>query len=108
MDTPPVTQDDLLNPPVEMLAIEGEIVSIVPLGQLGPKPHSGFNVKFRVVKVYQGDYKEKYITIEFGPCHNSPGNAKSIVPVLAIKSKDSKSAAEWYAPQFWNRTVSAH
>jgi hypothetical protein len=102
MDAPPVTAEDLKYPPAKMIAFSGIITKITTTGLLGAKPHGGFQLRLKVVKVFQGGQLGQNISIAYGGCHNLPGSKGSKVNVLALP--DQKGG--WYAPQFWRRSNS--
>lgn len=97
MDVPQVTENDLLHAPPEMLAVRAQIVKSEAPFFLGGKPHDGFTLTFKAVKIYQGEIQADTFTVSYGGCHNLPGRTGDTVSVLAIKDKDGN----WYAPQHW-------
>lgn len=104
MDAPPVTEADILNPPADMLAAKAKIISTSIQKPLAGKPHSGFQLVLQLVEITQGNiHHGAEISVDYGGCHNSPGNPGDIIAVLALKDPEG----QWYAPQFWQRSAPA-
>jgi hypothetical protein len=99
-DAPPVTDKDLQYPPANMAAFRAKITKIVNRGSLdGGKPHGGFELKLKIIQVFQGRDLGETIAVSYGGCHNLPGKQGEEVNVLALKDRNKG----WYAPQFWRR-----
>jgi hypothetical protein len=93
-------EEDLKYPPAKMIAFKAVITKISSRGDLDlGKPHSGFQLNLKITKVYQGAKLGGSIVINYGGCHNLPGEQGSEINVLALPSKQEG----WYAPQFWQR-----
>jgi hypothetical protein len=100
-DAPLVNEIDLKYPPADMIAFKATITKISSHGDLDRgKPHGGFQLKLKIIKVYQGANLGNTIVINYGGCHNLPGKKGSAINVLALLSNKEG----WYAPQFWNRS----
>jgi hypothetical protein len=95
------SEEDLKYPPADTIAFKAVITKISSHGDLDRgKPHSGFQIKLKITKVYQGANLGDTIAINYGGCHNLPGKQGSEINVLALPSKQEG----WYAPQFWYRS----
>jgi hypothetical protein len=101
MDAPLVGEEDLKYPPANAIAFKAVITKIIFYDDLDRgKPRSGFQLKLKITKVYQGANLGDTIAINYGGCHNLPGKQGSVINVLALPSKEES----WYAPQFWYRS----
>ncbi|MEZ5690059.1 MAG: hypothetical protein R3D71_00145 [Rickettsiales bacterium] len=102
MDVPSVKDSDINNPPSGMIAFKAVIEKIIPdKPQTNAKPHDGFSLLLKITKITQvGSLSGGEITVEYGGCHNLPGDIGDEINVLARKNKENK----WYAPQFWTRS----
>jgi hypothetical protein len=98
-DVPPVTVEDLQYPPAKMIAFSGLITKVTIPQPLGAKPHGGFQLRLKVVQVFQGVQLGNSITVLYGNCHNLPGKKGDKINVLALPNQKGG----WYAPQFWQR-----
>jgi hypothetical protein len=100
-DAPLVSEEDLNHPPANTIAFKALITKISSRGDLDQgKPHSGFQLKLKIIRIYQGAKLGDTISINYGVCHNLPGKQGSVINVLALPSKEKG----WYAPQFWYRS----
>jgi hypothetical protein len=99
-DAPLPSEEDLQYPPANMIAFKAVITKISSHGDLDRgKPHGGFQLKLKITEVYQGANLGETIAINYGGCHNLPGEKDSVINVLALHHKKEG----WYAPQFWER-----
>jgi hypothetical protein len=94
-------EEDLQYPPANMIAFKGVITKISSHGDLDQGlPHSGFQLKLKITKVYRGDKLGDVITINYGGCHSLPYQQGNEISVLALPS----DKGGWYGPQFWERS----
>lgn len=99
MDVPAVSDKDLANAPEEMAAFQAIITKITPDGvKTQVKPHKGFQLELKIVKVFQGNNLSGLVTVRYEGCHNLPGKVGDVINVLASQDKEGG----WNAPQFWH------
>jgi hypothetical protein len=100
-DAPPVLEADLIHAPRDMLAVKAQIIKMTTPIDINAKPHEGFAVELKPIKIFQGEVAGETFVVSYGGCHNFPGKVDDIISVLALKHPED---GHLYAPQFWTRT----
>jgi hypothetical protein len=95
------SEEDLRYPPDNAISFRAVITKISAHGRIDRgKPHGGFQLKLEITNAYQGVNLGDTIVVNYGGCHNLPGEQGSVISVLALPSKQEG----WQAPAHWQRS----